>query len=116
MSKVLKALPRFSYEELGISPKLCEKLSKQCEQGLYSRETLLAACEGFEFCFEWILLSVTKHRSFDKLCAFEETICPVSRTDFYGCRRMFFHNLDCIVRKNGNKRGVMQKKRRNSKG
>lgn len=55
---------------------------------------------------EYILLSVKKNMSYDALEVKwelrEVEQMPCCRTDFYGYRRLFYHNLDSILReKNG---------------
>lgn len=46
-----------------------------------------------------IILSVTKSKSYDRL-EFDLQLgrVPAGRTDFYGFRRKFYHNLDCLLR------------------
>lgn len=97
-----QAMQRLNFEQFGISQRRYLELRNGCRMRTYSPEMLSRACSGFEFVKPWILLSVTENRSFDRL-EFHATLgrCPVSRTDFYGYRRLFYHNLDCILQANG---------------
>ena len=75
------------------------ELRNGCAEGEYSHKTLSKACKGLEFIKPWILLSVTKSKSYD-LIEFNAELgrIPIGRTDFYGMRRKFYHNLDCLLR------------------
>lgn len=70
-----------------------------CAVGKYSREILREACRGLEFIESWIILSVTKSKSYD-LIEFDLKLGCISiwRSDFYGFHRKFYHNLDVILR------------------
>ena len=85
-----------------------------CAAGKYSRETLSKACRGLEFIEPWILLSVTTSKSYD-LIEFDCKLgrVPVGRSDFYGFRRKFYHNLDCLLK--NKRRGSAIKERDMSK-
>ncbi len=91
--------PRLGFDEYGIDRERYLELRNGCVAGEYSLETLQEACRGFEFVELWILLSVTQNRSYDRL-EFDLQLgrVPVGRTDFYGFRRKFYHNLDCLLR------------------
>lgn len=91
--------PRLSYGEYGMSRERYLELRNGCAAGKYGLETLRVACRGLEFIEPWILLSVTKRKSYDRL-EFDLQLgrVPVGRTDFYGFRRKFYHNLDCLLR------------------
>ncbi len=75
------------------------ELRNGCAAGKYSLETLQVACRGLDFIEPWIILSVTKSKSYDRL-EYDLQLGRVSvgRTDFYGFRRKFYHNLDCLLR------------------
>jgi len=94
--------PRMGYSEYGISRERYLELHNGCAAGKYSRETLSKACEEFKFLEPWILLSVTKDCSYDAMMIkweLRELERPaVGRSDFYGFRRKFYHNLDVILR------------------
>ena len=94
--------PRLGYGEYEISRERYLELCNGCAEGKYSPETLKEACRGFEFIKPWIILSVTKRKSYDALKIKwqlkEIERMPCCRTDFYGWRRKFYHNLDVILR------------------
>lgn len=99
-SGLRQEMQRQSLEKLGISRARYEELRNNCRAGVYDNETLLKACEGFEFVESWILCSVTKGLSFDRLECYRWAECPpICRTDFYGYRRLFYRNLNEIVSK-----------------
>ena len=91
--------PRLGYGEYGISRERYIELRNGCAEGKYSPETLQKACRGLEFIKPWIILSVTKSKSYD-LIEFNSELgrIPIGRSDFYGFRRKFYHNLDCLLR------------------
>lgn len=95
-----KVPTRPSYPELGISKERLRELQNGCRGGIYSSETLSKACIGLDFIEPWIILSVTKSKSYDLMEYSELGRIPVGRSDFYGFRRKFYHNLDCLL-KNG---------------
>lgn len=70
--------------------------------GIYSSEMLSKACTGFEFIKPWILLSVTKNSSYDAMMVKWELRelerVPIGKNNFYAFRRIFFHDLDCLLR------------------
>lgn len=86
--------PRLGFEAYNISRERYIELRNGCAAGKYSRETLSKACRGLEFIEPWIILSVTKSKSYD-LIEFDYKLgrIPVGRSDFYGYRRLFFYNL-----------------------
>ncbi len=94
--------PRMGYNEYGISRARYVELRNGCMMGKYSRRALSKACIGLEFIEPWIILSVTKSKSYDALKIKwqlkEIEQMPCCRTDFYGFRRKFYHNLDVILR------------------
>lgn len=91
--------PRLGYHEYGINKRHLLELQQGCQTGQFSPETLSKACEGFRFIEPWIILSVTKSKSYD-LIEFDFKLgrIPIGRSDFYGFRRKFYHNLDVILR------------------
>lgn len=91
--------PRLSFEAYNISRERYIELRGGCAAGKYSRETLSKACRGLEFIEPWIILSVTKSKSYD-LIEFDYKLgrIPVGRSDFYGFRRKFYHNLDMLLK------------------
>ena len=99
---VYQSAPRLGYSEYGISRERYLELSNSCADGKYSLKTLQKACKGIEFIEPWIILSVTKSKSYDELRKKWELReieqIPYCRSDFYGWRRKFYHNLDCLLR------------------
>lgn len=91
--------PRLGYSKYGMSREKYLELRNGCAAGKYSLKMLQEACREFEFIEPWIILSVTKSKSYDRL-EFDLQLgrVPVGRTDFYGFRRKFYHNLDCLLR------------------
>lgn len=94
--------PRLGFNAYNISRERYIELRNGCASGKYSRETLSRACEGLEFVKSYILLSVTQNKSYDafrvKWELKEMEQIPIGRSDFYGFRRKFYHNLDVILR------------------
>lgn len=91
--------PRLGFDAYSISRERYLELRNGCATGKYSPATLREACIGLEFIKPWILLSVTKNRSYDRI-EYDLKLgrIPIGRTDFYGYRRLFYHNLDCLLR------------------
>lgn len=91
--------PRLGFNAYNISRERYIELRNGCAAGKYSRETLSKACRGLEFIEPWIILSVTKSKSYD-LIEFDFKLgrIPIGRSNFYGYRRQFYHNLDCLLR------------------
>lgn len=94
--------PRLGFNAYNISRERYIELRDGCASGKYSRETLQEACRGLEFIEPWIILSVTKSKSYD-LIEFDFKLgrIPIGRSDFYGFRRKFYHNLDVILQQSG---------------
>lgn len=88
-----------SWQDYKIDRKRYLELRNGCRTGEYSPEMLLKACKGIEFVEQWILLSVTENISYDRL-EFSTRLgrIPVGRTDFYGYRRRFYYNLNCLLK------------------
>ena len=91
--------PRLGFNAYNISRERYIELRSGCATGKYSRETLQGACAEFKFIEPWVILSVTKSKSYD-LIEFDLELgrVPVGRSDFYGYRRRFYHNLDVMLR------------------
>lgn len=94
-----QSAPRLGFDAYNISRERYLELRNGCAEGKYNPETLREACRGLEFIKPWILLSVTKSKSYD-LIEFHAKLgrIPIGRSDFYGFRRKFYHNLDCLLR------------------
>lgn len=93
-----QSIARPSFEELGICKERYLELRSGCAAGKYSCRTLSKACRGLEFIKPWIILSVTKSKSYDLIEYSEMGRIPIGRSDFYGYRRRFYYNLDCLLR------------------
>ena len=97
-----QSAPRLGFDAYNISRERYIELRNGCAEGKYSLKTLREACKGIEFISPWIILSVTKSKSYDELQKKWELReieqIPYCRTDFYGWRRKFYHNLDCLLR------------------
>ncbi len=98
--------PRLSFEAYNISRERYLELRNGCVTGKYSLELLSKACTGFEWIEPWILLSVTKGKSYDEMRKKwdlkEIGRIPYCRTDFYGIRRYFYHRLDLLLKEEDN--------------
>lgn len=100
-------LPRFmTWNDYGISKSRYKKLKALCQRKEYDALTQSAAYATNPEIAEYILFSVKKNMSYDALEVKwelrEVEQMPCCRTDFYGYRRLFYHNLDSILReKNG---------------
>lgn len=86
--------PRPGYDDLGLYPARLQEVQACCRSGVFSRETMQRACNGFEWITEFIILSATKDLSFDKI-EFNTKWGRIScgRSDFYSYRRQFYSNL-----------------------
>lgn len=94
-----QSAPRLGFDAYNISRERYLELRNGCADGKYSPDTLSKACRGLEFIKPWIILSVTKSKSYDLIeFDFDLGRVPVGRSDFYGFRRKFYHNLDVILR------------------
>lgn len=97
--------PRLGFDAYNISRERYVELRNGCVAGKYSRETLSKACGEFKFIEPWIILSVTKNKSYDAmqvLWELGEIDRPaVGRSNFYGFRRRFFANLDKELKERG---------------
>lgn len=105
--------PRLGFDAYNISRERYIELRNGCAAGKYSRETLREACKKLEFIEPWIILSVTKSKSYD-LIEFNAKLgrIPVGRSNFYGYRRRFYHNLDCLLRSEQENAPVKEREKR----
>lgn len=93
-------MQRHSLARLGIDEVRYKELRNGCRAGIHSRETLLQACAGFEFLKPWILLSVEKGLSYDRLELYRwAERPPIGRTSFNGYKNLFYRNLNNILLK-----------------
>ena len=94
------SIARKSWDDYGISRERYLELRNGCREGRYNNKMLLNACRGFEFVGPWIILSVTKNKSYDHL-EFDLKLgrIPCGRTNFYALRQLFYHNRDMALKK-----------------
>lgn len=91
--------PRFSFEDYGISGARYVELRDNCRSGKYDRNLLIQSCVGIQKeVAVFIIKSVEKNKSYDRL-EYDAELgrIPCGRTDFYGYRRAFYHNLNCLL-------------------
>lgn len=94
-----QSAPRLGFDAYDISRERYLELRNGCKEGKYRFEILQEACKEFEFIKPWILLSVTKSKSYDRIeYNLDLGRIPIGRSDFYGYRRKFYHNLDCLLK------------------
>lgn len=92
-------MQRYSLAQLGVSESRYKELRNGCRAGIYSHETLSQACVGFEFLEPWILLSVEKGLSYDRLELYRwAERPPIGRTSFIGYKNLFYSNLNDILK------------------
>lgn len=88
----------FNYSPYKISKARYLQLCDDCASGRYSDKILHEACRGLEFVEKWIILSVTKNKSYDRIERSELDRIPASRTSFYRYRRLFYYNLNALLK------------------
>ena len=100
-----RSAPRYSWSHYGLSKKRRKQLKEYIQSGEYAAVARQAAYRANEMIAEYILLSVTKNRSYDALRAKwelrEMDQIPYCRTDFYGIRRYFYSLFDKELRRIG---------------
>lgn len=98
------AAPRAPWEEYERleNKEYRKSLRIMCRSGKYSDMVRRAAYQASEDIAEYIIKSVTKNKSYEKIEFDSELgrIC-VCKTDFYGYRRLFYHLFDLEVRRIG---------------
>lgn len=91
----LQREPRASWDTYGISRARYLELRAAARSGRYDDEARLAANEANTSIAQYILLSVMKNKSYERIEYLEGLgRIPCGRTDFYGYRRLFYHLLD----------------------
>lgn len=92
------SVPRHSWKHYGISKERYRQLTEYIQSGRYAPLASQAANTANEMIAEYILLSVTKNKSYDALRVKwelkEMERIPYCRTDFYGIRRYFYSLFD----------------------
>lgn len=96
---------RYSWDHYGIDEPRKEKLREYIQSGKYAVLASQAAYKANEKIAEYILLSVTKNKSYDyfkkKWELKEIERLPYCRTDFYGIVRYFFSIFDSEMKEIG---------------
>lgn len=90
---------RASWATFGITKERYMELREIARLNEYADLVLAAALKADTKAAGHILLSVTKGIPYDYL-EFHERLgrCTLGRTDFYGCRRLFYHYLDVVLK------------------
>lgn len=90
---------RASWEQYGITPERLKELKMIVRSGEYDDLVRSAAFMADELAAGHILLSVKENLSYERI-EFDEKLgrCPLGKTDFYGARRLFFHQLNCALK------------------
>ena len=99
---------RKTWDDYGIGKERYKELRSVCRLGEYISLVRSAAYRADKEIAEFIILSVTQNRSFDRM-EFNEKLgrIPCGRTDFYAIRRRFYYLLDTELCK---LQGVVYKK------
>lgn len=97
-------LPRYvTFDNYGITAERYRELRAVCQSGEHSDTVRLAAYTANPEIAEYILLSVMEDVSYDSfnIPVYEEMLggIYICRTDFYGYRRLFYHHLDQLLKK-----------------
>lgn len=94
--------PRHSWDYYGISRERYRELTEYIKSGRYSALASSAAYTANKDIAEYILLSVKKNKSWEKI-EYVEGLgrIPCGRTDFYGYRRYFISIFDKELRRIG---------------
>lgn len=93
---------RASWDDYGISRERYRELSDMLRSDRYASVASLAAQEASEMLSPWILLSITKKRSYEAI-EYTEGLgrIPCGRTDFYGYRRRAVANFNKKLKEMG---------------
>lgn len=78
---------RKSYADYGMTDSRAKELLKECHAGKYSAQVRSAAHTAAPQIEKYILLSITKKRSYEGIEWLDGHRIPCGRTDFYGYRR-----------------------------
>lgn len=94
--------PRHSLAYYGLTDERVEELEKLIQSGKYASLASQAAHTANETIAEYIIKSIVENKSYDKL-EFDDKLGRIcyGRTDFYGCRRFFYHLFDLELKKIG---------------
>lgn len=94
------SVKRMSFGELGIDKRRHLELRAGCRNGRYDPEVLLLACQDIpDDVAAHVVKSAVEGKSFDRL-EFDEHLgrIPYGRTNFYAILRLFYANLDNMLR------------------
>lgn len=94
--------PRHSLAYYGLTDERVEELEKLIQSGRYVPVARQAAYRANETIAEYLIKSIVENKSYDKL-EFDDKLGRIcyGRTDFYGCRRFFYHLFDLELKKIG---------------
>lgn len=93
--------PRATWKDYGLNDKeYRKKLYAICQSGEYKKIISQIAYQTCPDIANHLIKSVTQNKSYEKIEFDLELgrIC-VGKTDFYGYRRLFYYNLDVILKK-----------------
>lgn len=93
---------RHSWQHYGISKERYRQLTEYIQSGRYASVARQAAHTANEMIEEYLIKSIVENKSYDKL-EFDDKLGRIcyGRTDFYGCRRFFYHLFDLELKKIG---------------
>lgn len=96
------SVPRHSWQHYGISKARYGQLTEYIQSGRYASVARQAAHTANEMIAEYLIKSIVENKSYDKL-EFDDKLGRIcyGRTDFYGCRRFFYHLFDLELKKIG---------------
>lgn len=94
--------PRYSWEHYGITKQRYRELTDIMRLPEYASLVEKIAQRASEMLAPWIILSIMKKRSYDRI-EYTEKLgrIPCGRSDFYGFRRYTFHLMDRELQKMG---------------
>ncbi len=94
--------PRRSWNYYGITKERYRYLTECIQSGRYTSLASQAAHTANEMIAEYLIKSIVENKSYDKL-EFDDKLGRIcyGRTDFYGCRRFFYHLFNLELKKIG---------------
>lgn len=94
--------PRHSWQHYRITKERYRQLTEYIQSGRYASVARQAAHTANEMIEEYLIKSIVENKSYDKL-EFDDKLGRIcyGRTDFYGCRRFFYHLFDLELKKIG---------------
>lgn len=104
-TKLRGSAPRFSWDELGIDKRRYNQLTAYITSGEYASLASSVAHRATKNYARHILLSIVENLSYDDFERMwtlgEIDRIPVGRSDFYGWRRWYYHEMDLEFRRMG---------------